>query len=182
LKLQFWSIDLVFAIVIFSGAIILLSVVWVSINSQFSSSYGFSIGIMQLQLNSLLQRLQSQGSPANWDSFVAANSTGTWSNISVGLESSTGGGTLSRNKVFALLGMANTNYQATKQLLGVGYDYYITISSQTVQNQYNISIGLNPATRNATAIQTATVPVIFDNGQSGVMRVIVWTNTTFGVG
>lgn len=179
MKAQFWSIDMVFAIVIFSGGIILLSFVWSSINSQFSSSYGFSIGTMQMQLNNLLQRIQTTGSPQNWNSMVSVNSPTTWNNISVGLESAHGGGVLSRNKLLTLMAMANSNYQSTKQALGVGYDYYITVSSQ---GQYNISFGLSPFAENATAIQTATVPVVLDNGQTGSMRVIVWTNTTFGVG
>lgn len=179
MKAQFWSIDMVFAIVIFTGAIILLSLIWSSVNGQFSTSYGYSIGIMQLQLSNLLQRLQTPGSPSNWNSMVSVNTIGTWSNVSVGLESSNGGGALSRNKLLALMAMANANYQSTKQCLGVGYDYYITLSSL---GQYNISIGSNPFLQNATAIQTATMPVVLDNGESGQMRVIVWTNTTFGVG
>ena len=179
MKAQFWSIDMIFAIVIFSGAIILLSFVWTSINGQFSSTYGYSIGIMQIQLNNLLQRLQTPGSPQNWNSMISVNTVSTWANVSVGLESSSGGGVLSRNKLLALMAMVNNNYQATKQSMGVGYDYYITLSSQ---GQYNISMGLSPFLQNATAIQTATVPVVLDNGQAAQMRVIVWTNTTFGVG
>jgi nitrogen fixation-related uncharacterized protein len=179
MKAQFWSIDMVFAIVIFSGGIILLSFIWSSMNGQFSSSYGYSIGIMQIQLNNLLQRIQTTGSPPNWNSMISVNSLSPCTNVSVGLESSQGGGALSRNKLLALMAMANNNYQATKQCLGVGYDYYIALSSQ---GQYNISIGRNPFLQNATAIQVATVPVVLDNGQSGQMRVIVWTNTTFGVG
>ena len=178
MKGQFWSIDMIFAIVIFSGAIIMLSVVWLNINNQLSISYGFGIGTMQLQLNSLIQRLQSLGSPPDWNSFVSVNSVSTWSNVSIGL--GTGNGTsISTNKLLTFMAMANSNYQSTKQLLGVGYDYYITISSQ---GQYNMSIGSNPIANNATAIQVATVPIILNNGQAGTMRIIVWTNTTFGVG
>jgi hypothetical protein len=179
MKGQFWSIDMVFAIVIFTGGILLLSYIWSNINSQFSTSYGFSIGIMQLQLNGLLQRLQTEGSPHDWNSMISANSVSTWSNVSVGLESSQASGVLSRNKLLTLMSMSNNNYQSTKQVLGIGYDYYITISSQ---GQYNMSIGLSPFQKNATAIQTATVPVVLDDGQAATMRVIVWTNTTFGVG
>jgi len=176
MKGQFWSIDMVFAIVIFSGAMILLSIVWTSMNSQFSSSYSFSIGIMQLQLNDLVHKLQLPGSPSNWNQQIVLNNPSTWNNISVGLEGSDG--YMSSSKLAALVAMANTNYQATKQPLSVGYDYYITISSP---NQYNISIGRNPLAGNATAIETATVPVVFDNGEAADMRVIIWTNTSFGV-
>ena len=179
MKGQFWSIDMVFAVVIFSGGIILLSVVWTGINSQFSASYGYSIGAMHTQLNNLLQRVQTQGSPVDWNTAVSANAISTWSNVSVGLESSTSPGTISRSKILALMAMANSNYQSTKQPLGVGYDYYITLSAP---GQYNISVGRDPFDKNATAIQTATIPVVLDNGQAGTMQVIVWTNTTFGVG
>jgi len=177
MKGQFWSVDMIFAIVIFSGAIVLLSIAWTGINSQFSSSYSFNIGIMQLELNGLLNRLQGPGTPQNWNQIITANSVSTWGNTSIGLESQASG-PISTAKLFALAGMANTNYQAAKQPLGVGYDYYITITSQ---NQYNITIGRNPFNGNATAIQTATVPVVLDNGQAASMTVILWTNTTFGV-
>ena len=178
MKAQFWSIDMIFAIVIFSGAIIMLSVVWLNINNQLSTSYGFGIGMMQLQLNSLIQRLQSTGSPPRWNSFVSVNDSATWSNVSIGLGTGNGS-SISTNKIMSFMAMANSNYQSTKQLLGVGYDYYVTITSQ---GQYNISIGRSPIAYNATAIQVASVPVILDNGQAGTMRIIVWTNTTFGVG
>ena len=179
MKVQFWSIDMIFAIVIFTGALILLSIAWSSINVQFSASYGYGIGMMQAQLNNLLQKLQTPGSPNNWDLQVSVNEISTWSNLSVGLASASGNGEISINKVMALLAMSNNNYQESKQNLGVGFDYYITIYSQ---GQYNVSIGENPMNLNATAIQTATVPIILNNGQLANMRVIVWTNTTFGVG
>ena len=179
MKAQFWSIDMIFAVMIFMGGIVLLSYVWSNINSQFSISYGYGVGLMQVQLNNLLQRIQTTGYPQNWNSYASIDNTNEWSNVSIGLASSSSGGTISMNKVFTLMAMSNSNYQASKQPLGVGYDYYINIYSS---GQYNISIGKNPASLNATSIQSATIPIVLDNGQSADMRVIVWTNTTFGVG
>lgn len=179
MKAQFWSIDMIFAVIIFTGGIVLLSFVWSNINSQFSVSYGYGIGLMQIQLNNLLQRLQTTGFPQNWNTYASLNNTNNWSNLSVGLESSSVTGTFSINKISTLMAMSNSNYQASKQLLGVGYDYYINIYSA---GQYNISIGKNPMIMNATAIQATTIPIVLNNGQNANMRVIVWTNTTFGVG
>ena len=179
MKAQFWSMDMIFAVMIFMGGIVLLSYVWSNVNSQFSISYGYGIGLMQIQLNNLLQRIQAQGSPQNWNSYASVNNTNNWANVSVGLGSSSTPGTISMNKVLTLMAMSNSNYQASKQLLGVGYDYYITIYSQ---GQYNLSIGRNPMNLNPTSIQSATIPIVLDNGQDANMRVIVWTNTTFGVG
>lgn len=179
MKGQFWSIDMIFAIVIFSGGIILLSIVWFGINSQFASSYSDTIGIMQTQLDSLVSRLQAPGSPADWNSAISISSPGTWENVSMGFGSSSDPGTMSLSKIFALEAMSSTSYQSTKQGLGIGFDYYITILSP---GAYNISIGLSPFSNNATSIQTATVPVVLSTGQPASMRVIVWTNTTFGVG
>ena len=177
MKAQFWSIDAVFAIIVFSAAIIILSTVWMRINAEFAVTYGFGVGSMQTQLQGLQQKLSYPGSPSNWNSFITVNSLATWANVNIGLGSGNNS-QLSSSKILELMAMSNANYQATKQLLGVGYDYYITIS---VPSQYNISMGLNPFSRNATSIQTATLPITIDNGAVGTMRIDVWTNTTFGV-
>lgn len=178
MKAQFWSIDVIFAIIIFTGAMIALSIVWLNVNNQFSASYGYNIGSMQAQLNSLIVRMQSTGFPQNWNSQVTITNPSTWTNVTVGLGSQSGG-SISTEKLMTLVSMSDSNYQATKQPLGVAYDYYITLSSPY---GYNITVGKNPLTNNALAIQTATVPVVLDNGQPASVQVMVWTNTTFGVG
>lgn len=178
MKGQFWSIDMVFAMIVFTAALIILTSAWSKINSEFSVTYGYGIGNMQSQLQGLQQRILLPGSPANWNSQITVNSVNRWENISIGLGSGNTT-TMSTAKMMELMAMANTNYQATKQPLGVGYDYYITIYSP---NEYNISIGSNPFNGNAVAIQTATLPVVMDNGAVGTMKLMVWTNTTFGVG
>jgi hypothetical protein len=117
------------------------------------------------------------GSPSDWSSLVGVNNIATWNNITIGIGNSNSS-TISTQKMLTLMAMSNSNYQATKLPMGIGYDYYITIYSPS---GYNVSMGLNPITRNATAIQIATFPVIMDNGATGTMRLEVWTNTTFGV-
>jgi hypothetical protein len=42
-------------------------------------------------------------------------------------------------------------------------------------------MGNNPANENATAEQVLTRPVTI-SGRSGQMQIIVWTNTSFGIG
>jgi hypothetical protein len=177
MKAQYWSIDMIFSIVVFTSALIILATVWGKVNSDFSIAYGFGIGNMQAQLQSLQQRILEPGSPANWASTVNALNTNTWDNVSIGLGNGNTS-TISSSKLMMLMAMSNSNYQATKQSMGVGYDYYITIYSP---GNYNISVGENPLQRNATAIQSAVVPVILDNGAVGTMTILVWTNTTFGV-
>lgn len=178
MKAQFWSIDLVFAIIIFTAAMLLLSLVWLSVNNQFSITYGYGIGNMQSQLSSLMQRLQTPGSPANWNTAISENDISTWPNTGIGLAHGNAG-IISQQKLMAAVAMANTNYQQSKQALGVGYDYYITVS---VPHVYNVSFGLNPKGMNPTALQVASVPVMLDNGEAATMRAIIWTNTSFGVG
>ena len=168
---------MVFAMIVFTVAVIILSTVWAKSNSEFSVISGFGVGNMQQQLLGLEQRILTPGSPSNWNSFISVNSISQWDNISVGLGAGNSS-IVSSQKVIELMAMSNTNYQATKQSMGVGYDYYITIFSP---NQYNVSIGENPITNNAVAIQTAVIPVVLDNGVAGTMRISVWTNTTFGV-
>lgn len=178
MKAQFWSIDLVFAIIIFTAAMFLLSLVWLSVNNQFSIAYGYGIGAMQSQLGSLMQRLQTPGSPSNWNDAISENDVSTWGNVSVGLAAGNGS-IISQQKLLDAVAMSATDYQGSKRALGIGYDYYISIYSPY---EYNVSFGLNPAGRNPTAIQVASVPVTLGNGEIAIMRAIIWTNTSFGVG
>ena len=157
---------------------LLLSLVWLSVNNQFSITYGYGIVVMQSQLGSLMQRLQGPGSPSNWNSAISVNDVSTWGNISIGL-ASVNGRDISQQKLLAAVAMSATNYQESKQALGVGYDYYITVYSPY---EYNVSFGLNPAGMNPTAVQVASVPVTLNNGETATMRAIIWTNTSFGVG
>ncbi|MDE1834902.1 MAG: hypothetical protein KGH64_06215 [Candidatus Micrarchaeota archaeon] len=177
MKAQYWSMDMVFALLIFTSAILILASVWSRVNSEFSLAYGFGVGNMQAQLQGLEQRIFSPGFPQNWNAYADPGNSLSWNNVTIGLGAGNSS-IISGDKALALMAMSNTNYQATKQMLGVGYDYFITIDSY---GNYNISIGSNPLTRNATAIQSATIPVILSNGATGTMRVMVWTNTSFGV-
>jgi hypothetical protein len=169
---------MIFSLIIFTVAISLLSIVWNSMSSQYELTYGLGTGLMQLELNNLVQSLQGQGIPNNWNNAVGVNSVATWSNVTIGLGSGSAG-TISVDKAMALMAMSNYNYQATKQLLGVSYDYHIVIDSP---GQFNISMGADPAAGNSTAVQYAVVPVVLDNGAAASMEIEVWSNTTAGVG
>jgi hypothetical protein len=173
---QFWSFDVIFGLVIFGIAISILMYVWFTISSQFAVTNSYGIEGMQLDLQSLQAALLSQGSPSSWSSEVTVSNTLTWSELSIGLLNSSETG-LSPQKIATLEGMSNANYPATKQLLGVAYDYFITIKTGST----DIQIGSNPADYNATAEQVATTPVTV-SGRQAEMQVIVWTNTSFGIG
>ncbi|MGC8662267.1 MAG: hypothetical protein ACP5RT_00560 [Candidatus Micrarchaeia archaeon] len=173
MKLQFWSFDVIFAMIIFSFAITILAFVWYSVSNQFALSYGYSASSMQIQAQALANRLLTPGEPSYWSSVIVANNSSTWSNISIGLEGSEG---LSLEKLAALEGISNYNYQATKQLLDVGYDYYIIIKYQGL----SYGIGLNPNTAKALSIYVVNKPVII-NGVAASMQVMVFSNTSFGV-
>ena len=175
MKAQFWSMDAVFALVIFGVAVVLITYVWYGVTNQFALANGNGVGVAQSQLQSLQSRLVSDGSPASWYTAVNISNPSTWNNISIGLGGN-GHMNLSQQKVLTLMAMSSHNYQATKQDLGVGYDYYITI----VGSNYDIAIGLNPALMNATTEQVADMPVTI-GGSAAQMHIIIWTNTTFGV-
>ena len=181
IKAQFWSFDVIFAVVIFSFAVTILALTWFNISNQLSVSYGNGAGIMQLQLQSLTQNLFSPGTPVNWQSSINATNVNTWSGITVGLESSQGSTTLSSNKVYTLLSMANYNYPATKQALGIGYDYYIRITSNSnVGSGINLTIGKNPSNNGALTVYINRGSAVM-NGVPVNLQVIVWTNTTLGI-
>ncbi|MEM3252931.1 MAG: hypothetical protein QW774_00630 [Candidatus Micrarchaeaceae archaeon] len=176
MKAQFWSFDVIFAMVIFSLVIVILTYVWYSINSQLSLSEGYGIQNIQMQLLVLRNTIMSQGSPPDWNNIVIANQTSTWSNITAGLGTGQGN-EISLQKVMTLMAMSNYDYQATKQVIGIGFDYYISIN----WNGFTIYLGRNPAYYNAKSIQVVQIPVMM-NGVPGTMTAEVWTNTSFGVG
>jgi hypothetical protein len=109
---------------------------------------------------------------------VNISNTGSWSNVSIGL--GTGSGSqLSLAKIYTLAAMTNhnsTSYQATKQLIGVGYDYYIVISTGNV----TLAMGSYPFNKNPYAIQTATKSATLD-GRPATVQIMIWTNKSFGV-
>ena len=178
MRAQFWSFDGIFAMSIFVTALVLLIFVWNNMSSQFSLAYGYGAVTMQAQVQSLQNRIITQGAPANWNSFVNVSKPQTWYNFSIGL--GTGNGTvLSASKIATFLAMADCNtltYQSTKPLLGVGYDYYITIS----EGNATMAFGVPPYAYRATSIQVTRQSVVI-NGVPAMMQIEVWTNRTFGV-
>lgn len=177
MKAQFWSLDAIFGITIFLAAVVVLLAVWYNVVQEFSLSYGYGAGSLQDQLQSLQARIVYTGVPSSWSAQVNPSSTATWNNVSIGL--GTGDNTtVSIAKVLELAAMARSNYQATKAPMGMGYEYYMVISSPYFTN---VSIGLNPATYNATSIQVTSRQVALDNGLPASIKMMVWTNRTYGV-
>lgn len=175
MKAQFWSLDVIFAIIIFVFALLLLTVVWIDISGELSISYGGNIANMESQLQTLSNQVFSTGNPSNWNATLNFSLPSSWENVSIGLGNGTVGA-LSLSKINALKTMNFTNYQATKPALGVGYDYYITISG----NGYNTSIGSNPSTSNVTADQVVSVPAIL-NGKAVQVQIQLWSNSTISI-
>ena len=173
-RAQFWSFDIMFAIVVFMAAMTILAFVWLALSSQFSSSYANGINIMQAQLQNLGSGLLTPGSPSDWDSLVNLSDTSTWNNVSVGFGASNG--TLSSSKILTFYAMSNYDYQETKAPLGVGFDYYLLFNG----SDYSLAIGRNPSSNNAYSIQVLTEPVIID-GAPAKLTIEIWTNTTFGI-
>ncbi len=142
---QFWSFDVIFAIIIFSVVLIIITFSWNTISTQISLSYGNNAELMQIQSASLARTLLLPGTPISWNTEVNTTNTITWSNLTIGLTNSAGDNNISSSKLYTFIAMSNYNYSDTKSALGIGYDYYITISN----NEMNITIGENPDTNNA---------------------------------
>lgn len=174
MKMQFWSFDVIFAIVIFSVAITILAFTWYDINNQLSLAYGSGSTIMGIQAQTLIQNILSTGSPGNWDSMVNLTNVTTWGDVGIGLGSSSG---ISPAKLYTFMAMANQNYEAAKQSLGVSYDFYIDIYNSNM----NITIGRNPAHNNAFTVDVATATSEI-NGSPVTVKAMVWTNTPLGIG
>ena len=176
MKAQFWSFDIIFAMVIFMFTLVILSFVWYNIGNQLTTASSLGGALAQLQLQTLSNILMSPGTPTDWESWVNATNTLTWNNVSIGLGTGMGN-SISPSKVATLMAMSNYNYQDSKSVLGVSYNYYITISSQNM----HITLGRNPQYGNPTSVQVESQSV-FINGEPANMQVLLWTNTTFGIG
>ncbi len=173
-KAQFWSFDIIFAIVIFTVAMTILAYTWYNIDNQLALSYGSGTETMQFETQVLTERMLTPGTPADWNALVNTSNVSTWKDISIGLTTSSNSSTISPSKVYTLMAMANYNnsdYQATKSVMGIGYDYYITITGKDV----NIRIGENPATHNALTTYVYKARTVFGT-EPVLMKVIVWTN------
>ena len=173
--MQFWSFDVIFAIVIFTVAMTILAFTWYNINSELAISSGGGGTIMQLQSEVLAQSLMSEGYPAHWYSEINISNPATWQKVSLGIEASNGT-EISSKKLYTLIAMANTDYGMTKQLLGVSYNYYIIIYN----NEINVTIGLNPSA-NAALTTYVVNKYGYINGQPVKIRIMVWTNTESAV-
>lgn len=172
-KAQFWSIDVIFAIVIFAVAITILSFTWYNVNTQLSIAIGGGAVIAQLEAHTLADNIFSTGTPASWQSTINTTDTSTWKNVSIGLGSAPGSTNISTSKLYAFIAMASHNYQATKQRLGVGYDYEIIMNGGTL----NITIGRNPLTSHALSIFVEKRSA-FISGSPVNIEILVWTNST----
>jgi hypothetical protein len=180
-KAQFWSIDVIFALVIFSIAITVLTFTWFNISNQLSLAYGSGDVLLQMQAKSLASSIFSTGVPSSWQDTVSTANTLNWNNISVGLSSAPLSSNLSSSKLYAFMSMANYNYPASKQLLGAMFDYYITITSSPSSGAgMNITIGRNPQANGAKSTYVEKRSA-FINGIPVSVKVMAWTNTTLAV-
>ena len=53
LKLQIWSLDLIFAVVIFGFTVTVVGITWLHISNGLSTSYGNVQGILYMQTSSM---------------------------------------------------------------------------------------------------------------------------------
>lgn len=170
-RLQFWSMDIVFAIVIFGIVLTIILFIWFSVNTNLSSSYSNTNIVLQMQNHMLSQSLLTPGVPNNWPSFINTTNALTWNGMTIGLAYSQRNINFSVSKIYTLMAMANYNYSYTKQIFGLSYNYYIVITGSSM----NVSIGENPQTNGATTVNIEKTN-IFIQGTLATMKTIVWTN------
>ncbi len=176
MKLQFISIDAIFAVVVFLFALFLLAFVWYDINTSLSLAASASVSSMQAQLSSLSSQLMGPGVPSNWNYMGSSTSASSFGNVSIGL--ATGGiGNFSMQKIMTFESLANSDYYHSKTLLGVGFDYYVVIKNTNL----NITIGRRPQPFDSILTQYVSNSRVNLANAPATMYVYVWTNTSFGV-
>ncbi len=174
-KAQFWSIDVIFSIVIFTVALTLLAYTWYNINNQLALSYSDGSTVMSIQAYTISGTLMTPGYPTNWQNDVNLSDSESWDDLSIGLLKN-GSNQISNSKLYTFIAMANSNYQATKTSLGASYNYYVVIRG----NGINIKIGRNPSLYNATSVVRQTSSAMLNNLQVSVI-VETWTNGNLAV-
>ncbi len=179
-KLQIWSLDLIFAVVIFSFTVTVVGVTWLHISNGLVTSYSNAQGILYMQSSSMADTLLSAGAPANWQTAINTTNSTTWKGVVPGIEATSGQPQISVPKLYALISMASSNYSATRSLFGIGNDYYIIISSPG-QGIANITIGRNPLIYNASTIFVNRRSAIL-YGNPVAVQVEVWSNNTASAG
>jgi hypothetical protein len=170
-KGQFWSFDMVFAMVVFMAAITILASTWLSISNQLALSSSGIIELMQLQVQQVSQNLVSAGTPVNWQSIVNTSQPSTFSDVSPGLAASVGSSSISSAKLYTLISMVNKNYSAAGLSFGATYDYYINLAGGSI----NVSIGKNPLTNGAVTTFVSTRSA-FMNGVPITIKVYIWSS------
>jgi hypothetical protein len=179
-KGQIWSMDLIFAIVIFSFTITTIGVAWLHISNGISTSYSSGQGLMYIQSSAMVDTLLSQGFPVDWSSTINSTMASSWKGVVPGIENAAGQPQISGPKLYAFMSMASSNYTATKALFGIGSDYYIVISSPG-GGIGNITIGHNPLLFNASTILVSRRSAVLAGSPIWV-NVEVWTNSSAGAG
>lgn len=175
-KGQFWSFDVIFAIVIFTVSLTILAYTWFNINSQLALAYGNGGTVMELQAQTLAHTLLSTGYPANWQSLVNTTNASTWGSVSIGLVNRQGTTAIAQNKLYTFMAMENHSYEATKQALGIGYAYFIIISGKNI----NVTIGHNPSKYSALTTFVTKEQGTLGN-QPVNIQIDVWTNKPIAV-
>ncbi|MDE1856865.1 MAG: hypothetical protein KGH98_02145 [Candidatus Micrarchaeota archaeon] len=175
MRLQFWSFDIIFAVVIFSVAITILAFAWFNLSGQLAIVNGGGTIILQIQAQDAKQSVMSPGYPAAWQTTINTTNTLTWAGVVAGITTAPSNTTISPAKLAALESLSKYNYLASKQVVGVSYDYYITIRG----GQFNISIGENPNLNKALTTEVRTASG-FLNGVPVTVKVMVWTGTSLG--
>ncbi len=173
-KGQFWSIDVIFSIVIFTVALTLLAYTWYNINNELSLSYGGGSDLISLQASTLAGTFMSTGYPSDWENEINLQKNLSWLNVSVGIDNNKG--YIDPAKLYTFMAMENSNYQATKTALGTSYNYYISIQGKGI----NLGLGLNPSTNKATSIATQKTNSLL-NGIPVTVTVEIWTSGNIAV-
>ncbi len=170
-KGQFWSFDIVFAMVVFMAAITILAATWLSISNQLALSSSGIIDLMQLQVQQVAQNLVSAGTPVNWQSIVNTSQPSTFSSVSAGLATSIGSSSISSAKLYTLMSMINKNYSLAGVAFGATYDYYINV----VGGPVNVTMGKNPITNGSVTTFISTKSA-FLNGVPVTIKVYIWSS------
>ena len=181
MRAQIWSMDLIFAVVIFSFTVTVVGVAWLHISNGLSTSYSNTQGAMSMQAGAMSDILLSSGTPANWQGAITATNSLTWRGVSPGLVAAAGQEQISPAKLYALMSMASSNYTATKPLFGIGNDYYIVVTGPPGSGFANVTIGRNPLAANASTILVDRNSAVL-NGNPVWVSVMVWSNSTVGAG
>ncbi|PIN88853.1 hypothetical protein COU60_05525 [Candidatus Pacearchaeota archaeon CG10_big_fil_rev_8_21_14_0_10_34_76] len=155
-KAQAWGFDLIIASVLFILGIVIFFVYTINTSQQAQDK----IDELDYQGNLIAEDLMSEGSPADWN-VENVQKIGILTNNKI-----------NNSKLENFYQLSDQNYQKTKSLFDIKYDYFMNLSEEISINGENIE-RIGRASENPTNLIKITRFTIYNNNPV-TLNIYIW--------